>query len=84
MKEAHPKQDYEWIEIPGYGHMDCIIGKNAVYDVYPYMLRALDRHAYDNMHLNEAKLVRVSQEAMALQSISGKVMPSSTHDQINV
>ena len=72
VKEAHPNQEYEWIQIPDYGHFDCIIGKNAVYDVYPHILRALDRHAYDNRHLCEAKLARVSQEVMAMQSISGK------------
>ena len=74
VKEAHPKQEYDWILIPDYGHMDCIIGRNAVYDVYPHILRALDRHAYDNLHLCEAKLARISDEAMAMQSISGKVV----------
>ncbi|XP_078359087.1 uncharacterized protein LOC144643643 isoform X2 [Oculina patagonica] len=70
VKEAHPNQEYEWIQIPDYSHLDCIIGKNAVYDVYPHILRALDRHAYDNLHLSEAKLARISQEAMAMQSMS--------------
>ncbi|KAL9984021.1 hypothetical protein ACROYT_G006275 [Oculina patagonica] len=70
MKEAHPNQEYDWIQIPDYSHIDCIIGKNAVYDVYPHILRALDRHAYDNLHLSEAKLTRISQEAMAMQFLS--------------
>jgi cholesterol oxidase len=28
--------------IPGYGHIDCIFGKNAAQDVFPYILDALD------------------------------------------
>jgi cholesterol oxidase len=28
--------------IPGYGHIDCIFGKNAAKDVYPLMLNHLD------------------------------------------
>jgi cholesterol oxidase len=28
--------------IPGYGHIDCIFGKNAAQDVYPHMLAHLD------------------------------------------
>ena len=28
--------------IPGYGHIDCIFGKNAATDVYPFILDALD------------------------------------------
>jgi cholesterol oxidase len=27
--------------IPDYGHIDCIFGKNAARDVYPYILRGL-------------------------------------------
>jgi cholesterol oxidase len=30
--------------IPGYGHLDCIFGKNAAADVYPVILRYLDAH----------------------------------------
>jgi cholesterol oxidase len=28
--------------IPAYGHIDCIFGKNAARDVYPYIVRHLD------------------------------------------
>ena len=31
--------------IPGYGHIDCIYGKNAVADVYPHMLKHLEATA---------------------------------------
>jgi cholesterol oxidase len=33
--------------VPGYGHIDCIFGKNAVDDVYPWMRRHLDETAGD-------------------------------------
>jgi cholesterol oxidase len=29
--------------VPGYGHIDCIFGKNAVKDVYPHILAHLDK-----------------------------------------
>ena len=28
--------------IPGYGHIDCIYGKNAAKDVYPFVLEHLE------------------------------------------
>jgi cholesterol oxidase len=28
--------------IPGYGHIDCIFGKNAAKDVYPFILEHLE------------------------------------------
>jgi len=28
--------------IPGYGHIDCIFGKNAVNDVYPFIVEHLE------------------------------------------
>ncbi len=31
--------------IPGYGHIDCIFGKNAVVDVYPIILQHLEKTA---------------------------------------
>ncbi|RKE39347.1 cholesterol oxidase [Paraburkholderia sp. BL23I1N1] len=39
-----PEQPYERHLIPGYGHIDCIFGKNAVVDVYPVIARYLDAH----------------------------------------
>jgi cholesterol oxidase len=35
---------YERHVIPGYGHLDCIFGKNAAVDVYPVIARYLDGH----------------------------------------
>ena len=34
---------YERHVVPEYGHIDCIFGKNAARDVYPYILRHLDK-----------------------------------------
>jgi cholesterol oxidase len=31
--------------IPGYGHIDCIFGRDAARDVYPYIVERLDLHA---------------------------------------
>jgi len=33
---------YERHVVPGYGHIDCIFGKNAAQDVYPLIVNALD------------------------------------------
>ena len=39
-----PEQPYERHLIPGYGHLDCMFGKNASVDVYPLIRRYLDAH----------------------------------------
>lgn len=39
-----PEQPYERHIIPGYGHIDCIFGKNAALDVYPVIAKYLDAH----------------------------------------
>jgi cholesterol oxidase len=31
--------------IPGYGHIDCIFGKNAFQDVFPFIVNHLDKYA---------------------------------------
>lgn len=43
--KAHGPALYERHVIPGYGHIDCIFGKNAARDVYPHMLRHLEKTA---------------------------------------
>ncbi len=40
-KENNPRL-YSRSVIPGYGHIDCIFGKNAVTDVYPFILKHLE------------------------------------------
>ena len=39
--EANGAQDYRHTVVPGYGDVDCLIGKNAVRDVYPLILEHL-------------------------------------------
>ena len=39
-----PDQPYERHLIPGYGHIDCIFGKDAAVDVYPVIARYLNAH----------------------------------------
>jgi len=39
-----PEQPYERHIISGYGHIDCIFGKNAAVDVYPVIAKYLDAH----------------------------------------
>ncbi len=45
LAEAHPGQNYERFVVSNYGHIDCIMGKNASKDVFPYFLRFLDKYA---------------------------------------
>lgn len=42
LREANGADLYSRHVIPGYGHIDCIYGKNAAQDVYPYMLEHLE------------------------------------------
>jgi cholesterol oxidase len=42
LSEANGKNLYARHVIPGYGHIDCIYGKNAVVDVYPHILNHLE------------------------------------------
>ncbi|MCZ7594881.1 MAG: alpha/beta fold hydrolase [Hyphomicrobium sp.] len=45
LAEANGRQLYERHIIPGYGHIDCIFGKNAARDVYPLIAAHLDKTA---------------------------------------
>jgi len=40
--EKNGKDLYKRVVIPNYGHIDCILGKNAVKDVYPSILNHLE------------------------------------------
>ena len=44
LADAFPEQPYERYLIPGYGHIDCIFGKNAALDVYPTIASYLNAH----------------------------------------
>jgi len=43
--QLHGSALYSRHVLPGYGHTDCILGKDAVRDVYPHILAALIPHA---------------------------------------
>ena len=57
LKKVNPGQDYQMDAIPGYGHVDHFIGKNARYDVWPKIFRFLDKYA-ENHVAKDGKLVR--------------------------
>jgi cholesterol oxidase len=41
----HGPERYSRQVVPGYGHIDCMFGKNAVVDVYPIILEHLEKTA---------------------------------------
>ncbi len=45
LRKTNGADYYDRHVIPGYGHIDCIFGKNAWRDVYPIVAEALDRTA---------------------------------------
>jgi cholesterol oxidase len=45
LRQANDAQLYSRQVIPDYGHIDCIFGKNAARDVYPYFLAHLEKTA---------------------------------------
>ncbi len=45
LSRANGRQLYDRHVIPGYGHIDCIFGKNAAHDVYPLIVAHLDKTA---------------------------------------
>ena len=42
LRERNDPNLYSRFVIPGYGHIDCIFGKNAVADVYPLIVKHLE------------------------------------------
>jgi cholesterol oxidase len=42
LRAANPGVPYSRHEIAGYGHVDCLVGKDAARDVYPYLLDHLE------------------------------------------
>lgn len=63
LKKLNPEQDYQMDPIPGYGHVDHFIGKNACYDVWPKILRFLDKYAENNVMKNN-KLIKSMKKAV--------------------
>jgi cholesterol oxidase len=45
LRQTNGKDLYDRHVIPGYGHIDCIFGKNASVDVFPIVLNALEAYA---------------------------------------
>ena len=45
LKQVNDPSLYDRKVIPGYGHIDCIFGKNAARDVFPYWIQHLDKTA---------------------------------------
>ena len=71
VKEAHPSQRYSWVEIPGYGHLDCIYGKDAVHDIFPHILKALDADSQDSLHRDKSARRHIVRAVKALQLNKG-------------
>jgi len=42
LKKVNKDQKYKQVLIKSYGHLDCLIGKNASKDVYPFILQHLE------------------------------------------
>jgi cholesterol oxidase len=42
LREKNGRQLYTRHVIPNYGHIDCIFGKNAVVEVYPFIVQHLE------------------------------------------
>jgi cholesterol oxidase len=45
LRKTNGAELYQRFVIPGYGHIDCIYGKDAVRDVYPHILARLEETA---------------------------------------
>lgn len=45
LQEKYSREQYSRKVIPGYGHIDCIYGANAINDVYPHILEHLEKTA---------------------------------------
>jgi cholesterol oxidase len=43
LRAHHPQGDYQRVVLPGYAHLDAIVGARAAVDVYPKIAEFLDR-----------------------------------------
>jgi cholesterol oxidase len=43
LRQANGTSYYDRHVVAGYGHIDCIFGKNAAHDIFPIVLNALDQ-----------------------------------------
>ena len=44
LTSRHPELDVQYIEVPGYGHVDTFIGRSAALDVFGHIIGFLDEH----------------------------------------
>jgi cholesterol oxidase len=44
LREQHPDVEYTSTLLPEYAHLDCFIGRDAAIDVFPVIVRELDRY----------------------------------------
>ena len=42
LTSRHPGLDVRYVEVPGYGHLDTFIGRNAALDVFGHIVDFLD------------------------------------------
>lgn len=64
---------YSYHLIPGYGHIDCIFGKDAAKDVYPHILEHLEKTALDQQTRPPATRQSSSSAALTTCSTEGGV-----------
>ena len=69
LKELHPKQDYRFICLEQYGHIDGIIGKYAAHDLWPDLLSFLDMHSQSSNASDEGVAKKVAQTMDQLELI---------------
>jgi cholesterol oxidase len=43
LRRANPEGDYSQVTVPGYGHLDVVVGRDAARDVFPLVVDFLDR-----------------------------------------
>ena len=44
LTSRHPQLDVQYVEVPGYGHVDTFIGRSAALDVFGHIIGFLDQH----------------------------------------
>ena len=44
LTSRHPELDVQYLEVPGYGHVDTFIGRSAALDVFGHIIDFLDTH----------------------------------------
>eukprot|EP00794_Sanderia_malayensis_P000205 gene205-819_t len=64
VKEANPNQDYVLYGVEDYGHLDGFMGKQAHIDVFPNLVRWLDKYAEDH-YVRDGKARELVSNALA-------------------